>query len=134
MIQITDTLALPESQIRRRFVRAEGARGQNKDHDAIAVELRFDITKSPLPLDVRERLIRIGGKHVTDAGVLLVLSRASLSQAKNTALARARLLRLLKRAAVPPKLRRVTRPPLIEREARLSAKHLRAEIKRLRHP
>jgi ribosome-associated protein len=134
MIQITETLSIPDKQIRRRFVRAEGDRGQNKDHDAIAVELRFDITKSSLPLDIRERLLRIAGKHVTAAGVLRVMSKASRSQAKNLTLARTRLLRLLKRAASAPKVRRITRPPLIEREVRLAAKHMRAEIKRLRHP
>jgi ribosome-associated protein len=124
MIQITDAIALPDREVTQRFVRATGDRGQNANRDATAVELRLDIRKSSLPLDVRERLICLAGRHVTQAGVLMIVSRASNS----------RLLALLKRAARPPKTHRLPVVPAPIREDRLVSKHRRAAVKRSRHP
>ena len=127
MIQITDSITLPDREVTQRFVRATGDRGQNVNKDATAVELRLDIRKSSLPLLVRERLIRLAGKHVTKAGVLMIVSRASNSQGTNRETAHARLLALLKRAARPPKQHRATVTPRPVREQRLTSKHRRAE-------
>jgi ribosome-associated protein len=132
MIRITDSIALPDSAIAERFVRAAGDRGQNINKDATAVELRFNIQTSSLPPDMQARLIALGGRHVTKAAVLMILSRASRSQAENRVTARARLLALLKRAAKSPRLRRPTRLPASVGEDRLKAKHRQGATKRSR--
>jgi ribosome-associated protein len=132
MIRITDSITVPDSAVAERFVRATGDRGQNSTRDATAVELRFHIGRSSLPGDMQARLIGLGGRHVTKAGVLMVVSRASGSQAENRKSAHARLLALLKRAAVAPRIRRATRRPALSAEERLQAKHLRAARKRSR--
>jgi len=132
VIRITDSIALPDSAIAQRFVRATGDGGQNANRDATAVELRFNIRASSLPRDMQARLIALGGRHVTKAGVLMIVSRASGSQAENRETAHARLLALLKRAAKAPRIRRPTQLPTPVREDRLGAKHRQAAVKRSR--
>ena len=132
MIHITDSIALSNDEIQQRFVRATGDGGQNVNKNATAVELRFDVRRSLLPADVKERLITLAGRHVTDAGVLVVVSRASSSQAENRETAHTRLLALLKRAATPPRIRRVTLTPASVREDRLTLKHREGTVKRSR--
>ena len=76
-----------------------GPHGQNSDRDATAVELRFDVTRSSLTAIVKERLIVLGGKHITHDGVLVVVSREFRSQVRNRESARGMPARLVARAA-----------------------------------
>jgi ribosome-associated protein len=132
VIHITDTIALDDHEIQERFVRATGSGGQNVNKEATAVELRVDIGKSSLPPDVKERLIALAGRHVTTAGVLVVVSRAHRSQAQNRDAARAGLVALLKRAANAPKARKPTKPREAAREKRLVAKERHSVVKHSR--
>jgi len=132
MILISDTLAIGENEIAERFVRSMGSRGMNPRQEATAVELRFDIGASSLPLEIKARLMRLGGRAVTNGGVLVISSRALRSQAINRAAAHERLVALLRRAAVAPRPRRTTRPRRVVRERRLVAKHVRSAIKQQR--
>ena len=130
--RILKTTALPEREVKERFVRASGPGGQNVRKEATAVELRVDVARSSLPLDLKERLFALGGRHVTKAGVLVVFSRALRSQPENRDAARARLAALLERAAKPPKIRKGTKPRAVALEERLVSKHLRSAVKRTR--
>lgn len=132
MIQITDSIALDDHEIKERFVRATGSRGQNVNKEATAVELRVDLRRSSLPPDVKERLNALAGRHVTTTGVLVIVSRALRSQAQNRVAARAQLEALLKRAAKPPKKRKGTRPRRVACEERLVSKHRQSALKRSR--
>lgn len=129
MIRITDSIALDEGEIAERFVRASGPGGQNVNKVASAVELRFDVGASSLPIDVKERLIALAGRRVTDDGVLLIDSREHRTQAQNREAARARLVALVQHAARRPKTRRPTKPRAGAREQRLASKKRRGEIK-----
>src|SRR5438132_3559873 len=133
MIAIDDNLTLDESEISESFIRASGPGGQNVNKVASAVQLRFDVRRSPsLPEPVRARLERLGGRRVSQDGVLVITAQRFRSQERNRADAQERLVALIRRAATPPTPRRPTRPSAASRRERLAAKARRARLKRER--
>ena len=110
-----------------------GPGGQNVNKVSTAVQLRFDVANSPsLPDDVRERLIRLAGKRMTDGGEIVLDARQFRTQLKNRQDARQRLVELIRRAAVRPKPRKRTRPTRASKERRLDGKRQRGQTKKRR--
>lgn len=135
MLQITPTFAVDESELEERFVRASGPGGQNVNKVATAVQLRFDVDRSPsLSGEIRARLRALAGSRITSEGVLVIDARTHRTQAANREDARARLVELLRQASVRPKRRRKTRPSAASKERRLTSKKNRSDTKRGRRP
>ena len=133
VIEITPNISIDEREIQEVFVRASGPGGQNVDKVATAVQLRFDVGKSPsLPPDLRQRLIRLAGRRITEDGVVIIEARRFRTQERNREDAMDRLVQLIRRAAEKPKPRRKTKPPLESKKRRLEAKRRRATTKRMR--
>ena len=132
VIEIAEGLAIPETEIVERFVRASGAGGQNVNKVSSAIHLRFDIPASSLPDGVKERLLALRDSRITDAGVLVLKAQQHRTQEMNRADALARLNEVVNSVAVPPRVRRATKPSYGSKQRRLEGKSQRSETKSLR--
>jgi ribosome-associated protein len=133
MIRITDHIAIDESELDESFIRSSGPGGQNVNKLSTAVQLRFDVRRSPsLTDEVRARLERLAGRRLTRDGVLIITAQNHRTQERNRADALDRLTELIRQAAVRPVPRRPTRPTKASRRRRLETKKRRSGIKALR--
>ena len=133
MLQVSDTLAIPDDELVERFVRSAGPGGQNVNKVSTAVELRFDIAHSPsLPEPVRARLLARRDRRVTDAGVLVLSAQRFRTQERNREDARERLAAFVAAGLRAPKPRIATRPSRAAKQRRLDEKRGRSTIKRER--
>src|SRR6185312_10217729 len=133
MIRITDDISIDESELSESFVRSSGPGGQNVNKVSSAVQLRFDVRRSPsLPNDVAVRLMRLAGKRLTKDGVIVIVAQQHRTQERNRADARERLFELIREAAVRPVPRRATKVPRAAKRKRLETKKHRSGVKSLR--
>ncbi|MGN6741531.1 alternative ribosome rescue aminoacyl-tRNA hydrolase ArfB [Dyella sp.] len=130
MLTISRTLAIPDTELVERFLRADGPGGQHVNRTESAVELRFDVARSPsLPDAVRERLLTRRDRRLTDDGVLVIQGRRFRDQGRNRDDVRERLAEIIRGALVPPKKRVATKPTRASKERRLAGKQQRSKIK-----
>ncbi len=131
MIHVTNDIALGEDEIVEQFIRSSGPGGQNVNKVATAVQLRFDVARSPnLPDPVRERLKRLAGRRLTGDGVLIIDARRYRTREQNRRDALDRLVALVRKAAIAPTPRKATRPTAASRRRRLEGKQRHGVLKR----
>jgi ribosome-associated protein len=133
MLAITPALTIADDELIERFVRASGPGGQNVNKVATAVELRFDVARSPsLPEDLRARLLARRDRRLTDDGVLVISAQRFRTQERNRDDARERLVAIIQAALHVPKKRIATKPSKGAKERRLTGKRERADVKKTR--
>jgi ribosome-associated protein len=133
VLHVTPTILIDESELHEEFVRASGPGGQNVNKVATAVQLRFNVMESPaLPEGVRQRLIKLAGKRISNEGDLIIEAKEARSQLQNRADARTQLVALIQQATVKPRVRRKTKPTYASQQRRIEQKKQRGATKKLR--
>lgn len=132
MIKIGN-ISIDESEIAEEFIRAGGPGGQHVNKAATAVQLRFDVLGSPsLPMEVKEKLLRISGAKATGEGTIVITARRFRSREKNREDALERLREMILVAVTPVKKRRKTAPTKASKARRIEEKHKKAGKKEMR--
>lgn len=132
MLQITDSVCIPDSEIDISAIRAQGPGGQNVNKVSTAIHLRFDIGASSLPDAYKERLMSLRDQRINGQGIIVIKAQQGRSQEKNKEEALKRLQKLLQSVAVLPKKRRPTKPSRSSQKKRLDIKNIRGQVKAMR--
>ncbi len=134
MLQISNTLSLPLSEIDISAIRSQGAGGQNVNKVASAIHLRFDIQASSLPDRYKTRLLNLRDKRITTEGIIVIKSQEHRSQERNRAEAYDRLRQLILSVTIVVLPRKLTKPSKGQIRRRLEEKKQRSDLKASRKP
>ena len=123
ILQVTDTIAVPRSELVYRASRSGGAGGQHVNTSSTRIELLWDFQRSGALDDVqKERVRKKLGARIDASGMVRVVAGNRRSQMQNRAAAEERLAILIRDAMHVPKKRRSTKPTRASKEKRLESK------------
>jgi ribosome-associated protein len=132
MLSVSDQLRIPEAELEFSAIRAQGAGGQNVNKVASAIHLRFDVNASSLPMEIRQKILRLRDDRISKQGVIIIKAQRFRTQERNREDALERLKKLILAAVVVKKQRLPTRPGPGSGEKRLARKSRHGKLKKSR--
>ncbi len=133
MMDATEGVPIPESELIFKASRSSGPGGQNVNKLNTRVTVLFDVAGSPTLSEEQKQqvLSRLAGR-IDKEGVLHVAAQKHRSQEANRRAAVERLQQLVREALAPVPVRKKTKAPVAARERRLQEKKQRSDRKQQR--
>jgi len=124
-------IKIKESELHFSYVRSSGPGGQHVNKVSTAVQLKYNVTNSDIPEDIKQRFIDNYNKRISKNGFLTIIAQSFKSQKKNKDDAVNRLEKLFSDIKIHAK-RIPTKPSRNSKVKRVEVKKKRAQIKRSR--
>ncbi len=132
MLEINNSVSIPETEIELQAIRAQGSGGQKVNKTSSAIHLRFDIKNSSLSAFYKTRLLEHRDSRITSDGIIIIKAQQYRTLEKNRQDALDRLVALIKAATVVQKSRRPTKPSRNSQKRRMDSKTKHSNLKKLR--
>ena len=132
MLQISNTVSIPDEEIELSAIRSQGKGGQNVNKVATAIHLRFDIAASSLPESYKTKLLALHDNRITKEGIVIIKAQTHRTSEQNKDEALLRLKLLIKKATATQKKRIPTKATRSSQKKRVEKKKQRGAIKSLR--
>ena len=124
-------IKIKESELHCSYVRSSGPGGQHVNKVSTAVQLKYNIEKSDIPEELKQRFIDSYKKRISKNGFLTIIAQSFKSQKKNKDDAVKRLEILFKDIKIHEK-RIPTKPSRSSKVKRIEGKKRRSVLKKNR--